>query len=66
MATRLNFTNWRLVDLDNYMGGNPPFTQQGFEDPWERLTDFQHMDNVADKDALREPMPKETKERLLD
>ena len=26
MATRFNFANWRMVDLDNYMGGNPPFT----------------------------------------
>ena len=24
-ASRLNFTNWRLVDVDNYMGGAKPF-----------------------------------------
>lgn len=23
MAHRLNFQNWRLVDFDNYMVGNP-------------------------------------------
>ena len=25
LAHRLNFKNWRLVDLDNYMQGNPHF-----------------------------------------
>lgn len=24
-ASRLNFTKWRLVDVDNYMGGAKPF-----------------------------------------
>lgn len=56
MATRLNFANWRMVDLDNYMGGNPPFTQLGFDDPWERLSDFQNMENLVDPDSYREPM----------
>jgi len=22
----LNFKNWRIVDVDNFMGGNPPFS----------------------------------------
>ena len=38
MASRLNFTNWRLVDVDNYMGGGKPFKNaeelaEGAEDP---------------------------------
>ena len=28
-ASRLNFKHWKLVDLDNYMGGNKHFTQIG-------------------------------------
>lgn len=40
MATRFNFAGWRLVDVDNFMGGNPPFTQQDIKDPWDRLPDF--------------------------
>lgn len=42
MATRFNFAGWRLVDVDNFMGGNPPFTQQDIKDPWDRLPDFQN------------------------
>ena len=26
MNSRLNFKNWRLVDLDNFMKGNPPYS----------------------------------------
>ena len=30
---RLNFKNWRLVDVDNYMKGNKHFTELDSEDP---------------------------------
>jgi len=39
MASRINFTNWRLVDVDNYMGGGKPFrtaealVEGGADDP---------------------------------
>ena len=36
--SRLNFSHWKLVDLDNYMQGNKPFTMLDSEDPvgkWE-------------------------------
>ena len=66
MATRLNFANWRMVDLDNYMGGNPPFTQLGFEDPWERLPDFVEQEKIVSEDYLREPMEKSQKEQLFE
>ena len=36
--SRLNFAHWKLVDLDNYMQGNKPFTMLDSEDPvgkWE-------------------------------
>ena len=26
MSNRLNFSQWRIVDLDNYMKGNPPYS----------------------------------------
>ena len=32
MASRLNFIHWKMVDLDNYMQGNKPFTEN---DPHE-------------------------------
>ena len=32
-AGRMNFKNWRLVDLDNYMKGNKHFTELDAEDP---------------------------------
>ena len=34
MAHRLNFRNWRLVDLDNYMNGNPHFTDTTTHEDW--------------------------------
>jgi len=34
MAHRLNFANWRIVDLDNYMKGNPYFTKFMTEETW--------------------------------
>ena len=31
-TSRLNFSNWKLVDLDNYMKGNPYFTEIDFNE----------------------------------
>lgn len=39
MGTTLNFRNWRLVDVDNYMQGNKPFTSPGDEaeqEEWQK------------------------------
>ena len=30
---RMNFKNWKLVDIDNYMKGNKHFTELDSEDP---------------------------------
>ena len=35
-ASRLNFSKWKLVDLDNYMKGNKPFTEINFDDSQEK------------------------------
>ena len=35
MATKLNFLNWRLVDLDNFMLGNKPFSKEADEQDQE-------------------------------
>lgn len=32
---RFNFKNWKLVDLDNYMRGNPLFSDFLTEDQWQ-------------------------------
>jgi hypothetical protein len=35
-AYRINFKNWRIVDIDNFMGGNPFFSQIKEERVWEK------------------------------
>lgn len=65
MASRLNFTGWRLVDFDNFMKGNPPFTQLGLEDPWERLTDFKNLQDIVESEN-REKMDKEMQEFFIE
>jgi hypothetical protein len=41
MAHRLNFANWKIVDLDNYMKGNPYFdkfmTAESFNQSVQRI-----------------------------
>ena len=64
MATRLNFTGWKLVDVDNYMKGNPPFTQHGYTDHAERLPDFVRVEEEFGDDWDREALPKESQESL--
>ena len=27
LSSRLKFQNWRLVDIDNFMKGNPPYSE---------------------------------------
>lgn len=34
MAHRLNFKNWKLVDLDNFMKGNPYFAKLVSPQDW--------------------------------
>lgn len=36
MSNRLNFKNWRIVDLDNYMKGNPPYTDFLSQVEWDK------------------------------
>ena len=44
----MNFKNWKLVDVDNYMKGNKHFTELEDEDP---LGKFQEkVDKVMGKD----------------
>mmetsp|Transcript_28649 Transcript_28649/g.38191 ORF Transcript_28649/g.38191 Transcript_28649/m.38191 type:complete len:112 (+) Transcript_28649:1000-1335(+) len=65
MATRLNFAGWRMVDLDNFMGGNPPFTQKDIKDPWERLPDFQNIEQQVGEDLNKQPLEKRAKENMI-
>jgi len=34
MKHRINFKNWRLADVDNYMNGNPFFSDFLTEQSW--------------------------------
>lgn len=31
---RMNFRNWKIVDIDNWMGGNPVFSKFNDADVW--------------------------------
>lgn len=35
LSSRLNFKNWKLVDIDNYMKGNPPYNDFLESVKWE-------------------------------
>ena len=63
MASRLNFANWRLTDVDNYMRGNVPFTQSGITDPMVRLTNFSKMEDLIDPKA-DEALTSKTREKI--
>jgi hypothetical protein len=39
LAHRLNFANWKLVDLDNYMKGNPYFQNFISENDWNKKSE---------------------------
>ena len=39
MASRINFKNWRLVDLDNFMKGNQPYSDFVTQVDWDRMVD---------------------------
>jgi hypothetical protein len=39
MMHRLNFKNWRLADLDNYMNGNPYFSHFMSESEYQKKFD---------------------------
>lgn len=39
MQHRLNFKNWRLVDVDNYMKGNPHYSDFVTADTWKQMND---------------------------
>ena len=45
---RMNFKNWRLVDVDNYMKGNKHFTELEAEDPVGKFQE--KVDKVMTKD----------------
>ena len=36
---RLNFKNWKLVDLDNFMSGNPHYSEFVSADTWAKRND---------------------------
>lgn len=36
MKHRLNLKNWRIADVDNYMNGNPFFSDYMDENEWEK------------------------------
>ena len=57
---RMNFKNWRLVDVDNYMKGNKHFTELEAEDP---LGKFQEkVDKVMHEDEPDENVPTKTRQ----
>ena len=36
LAARMRFSNWRLIDLDNFMKGNPPYSSFISQVDWEK------------------------------
>ena len=41
LASRIKLQNWRLVDIDNYMKGNPPYSSFITQVDWNKLVDQQ-------------------------
>ena len=39
LSSRINFQNWRLVDLDNFMKGNPPYSDFVTQVDWDKMVD---------------------------
>ena len=39
LASRINFKNWRLVDVDNFMKGNPPYSNFVTQVDWDKKVD---------------------------
>jgi len=64
-ATRLNFTGWKLVDIDNYMKGNPHFTKKDIADPLERLPNVRPLEEVLGEDFHKEPLEKKDLEAFI-
>jgi hypothetical protein len=52
MAQRLNFANWRLVDIDNFMKGNSFFAKQVSAQEWQEQVDKV----VGPKEQLNKPI----------
>ena len=47
---RMNFRNWKIVDVDNWMNGNHFFSEMKEEDVWKNEV------KVADYANLQEPV----------
>lgn len=63
LSSRLKFQNWRLVDIDNFMKGNPPYSEFVTQVDWNKLVDAsekQHetvvIDSQKEADKLSEMM----------
>lgn len=52
VSHRINFSNWKLVDLDNYMQGNSYFAKVTTAELWQQ--DFDNV--VGPKDQLLKPI----------
>ena len=67
LATRLNYANWHLVDLDNYMQGNKPFLSAGDEqeqEEWQKkMAEFRT--RVHKDGKISPPAPTKIKERRV-
>ena len=50
MAHRINFSNWKLVDLDNYMNGNPYFSEYVDGEQWESALETASKDSQVDEE----------------
>ena len=55
MKHRINFRNWRLFDVDNYMGGNPFFSDVLQQADWENKLE----DKMGSKDNFIETIRSE-------
>lgn len=50
LAHRINFSNWKLVDLDNYMNGNPYFSEYVDGEQWESALETASKDSRVDEE----------------
>ena len=63
LASRLKFQNWRLVDIDNFMKGNPPYSEFVTQVDWNKKIDAHQrreqtvvIDSHKEADKMREMM----------
>lgn len=64
LAHRMNFANWKLVDLDNYMHGNPYFSAYVDGNEWEAKLELATKDKIQKTEVKGQAAMNELRERM--